>query len=173
MGWAIIANPHDKFDPAYVASGVLGLIREGDEKNPEAYQKYKLRLVEHFTVKAEVMFRDYSPVVFVNEIQPAVGGGNFTAATQAELAKTSMVVFQSIAFRQAVSVQQFGSNTIKKAVTGDKKASKVKVRNSVIEYFPQLADRKKAWQAGPGKEGFDESDAIAAALTYWLTKKYL
>lgn len=173
MGWAIVANPHDRFDPVYVDSGVMGLIRHVEGKNQEPYQEYKLRLVEYFAMKAEVLFRDHRPVAFANEIQPAVGGGNYTAATQAELAKTSMVVFQAAAFREAVTVKQFGSNTIKKAVTGDQKASKVKVRNAVIEYFPQLADRKRAWQTGPDKEGFDEPDAIAAALTYWLTKKYL
>lgn len=171
MGWAIVANPHDHFEPVYVASGVLGLIREGEGKNSEPYQEYKLRLVEHFTTQAEVMFRDYRPVVMVNEIQPAVGGGNYTAATQAELAKTSMVVYQAAAFREGLRVVQFASNTIKKTLTGNDKASKVKVRNAVIEQFPELADRKQAWQAS--KEGFDESDAIATALTYWLTKKYL
>jgi Holliday junction resolvasome RuvABC endonuclease subunit len=166
MGWAVIANPHDKFDPSYVASGILGLTRKEEDGKLEPYQEYKLRLVEYFSVKAEAMIMDYLPVIFVNEIQPAVGGGNYTVATQSELAKTSMVIFQASAYASAMNVSQIASNTIKKTLTGNKQASKVRVRDAVIEYFPQLADRKKGWQAG--KEGFDEVDAIGIGIVYFL-----
>lgn len=171
MGWAIIANPHTHFEPKYLASGTYGLIREGEGKNAEPWQEYKLRLVEHFTTKANLILYKYRPVVMANEIQPAVGGGNYVAATQAELAKTSSVVFQSAFFRDGLKVVQFGSNTIKKVLTQDAKASKVKVRNAVIEFFPELAEHKQRWQAS--KDGFDEPDAIGIALTYWMAKEYL
>lgn len=173
MGWAIIGNPHTHFEPKYVASGVLGLRRERDGENAEPYQVYKLRLVNHFTLKSQALLMDYRPVIVVNETQPAVGGGNFIAATQAELAKTSAVIFQSAGYAEGIKVVQVAANTVKKTVTGDSKASKVKVRDAVIEHFPGLSHRKVAWQSGKGKEGFDESDAIAVALTYWLTHIFL
>lgn len=172
MGWSIVANPHDAFAPVYVASGVHGLVRGGEgTKDLEPYQEYKLRLVEYFTAKAEATISNYLPVVLAGEIQPAVGGGNFVAATQSELAKTSMVIYQAAAFATGLKVVQFGSNTIKKTLTGNAKASKVKVRDAVIEHFPELTYKKKDWQAS--KEGFDECDAIAHALVYWLTRKFL
>lgn len=166
MGWAVIANAHDYFEPKYIASGTHGLRREKDED----FQPYKLRLVEHFTIKAESTLMDYLPVVVVNEIIPAVGGGNFIAATQSELAKVSATIYQSAGYASGLKVAQFGATTIKKALTNNGKASKVSVRNAVIEFFPELAHRKQAWQAG--KEGFDESDAIAIALTYIMTATY-
>ncbi len=171
MGWAIIANPHTHYAPVYIASGLFGLDRKGEGKNIEAYQEYKLRLVEHFSIKVDGILYKYRPVAMVNEVQPAVGGGSYIAATQAELAKTSMVVFQSAFYRDGLTVTQYGSNTIKKTLTGDQKASKVKVRDAVIEIFPELAHRKSAWQVS--NEGMDEPDAIATALCYWTKKEFL
>ncbi len=171
MGWAILANPHTHFEPQYVASGTYGLIRHGEGKDAEPWQEYKLRLIEHFTIKSGAILYKYRPLVLISEIQPAVGGGNYVAATQAELAKTSSVVFQSAFYREGLKVVQYGSNTIKKILTGDSGASKVKVRNAVIKFFPELAENKQRWQAN--KDGFDEPDAIGIALVYWMTKEYV
>lgn len=167
MGWAVVGNPHDHFEPKYIASGVHGLVRGKEED----FQPYKLRLVKLFAAKADSTIIDYLPVVIVNEIIPAVGGGNFIAATQSELAKVSAIIYQAAGYASGLKVAQLGATTIKKVVAKNGKASKVTVRNAVIEFFPELAHRKQAWQAG--KEGFDESDAVAICLAYWLTKKFL
>jgi Holliday junction resolvasome RuvABC endonuclease subunit len=172
LGWAVLANPQDRFAPVHVASGVYGLDRREDPEQ-EDWQVYRLRLVEHFTVKSEALIMDYLPVTVVTEIVPAVGGGNFIAATQSELAKTGATIFQSAGFASGLRVRQLGANTIKKRVTGNHKATKVQVRNKVIEYFPELEKFKSDWQAGRGKAGFDRPDAIATALAYILGQEYL
>ena len=88
-----------------------------------------------------------------------MGGGNFVAATQSELAKTALLVIEVTAIRMGIEVQRLAANTIKKSLTGSAKASKVKVRDVVLEVFPDLLPRKRELTIVA-----DESDAIGTGL---------
>src|SRR4051812_39755461 len=86
MGWAVIDK--DGHDYRYIFSSYEGVVRQ--EK--EAYQLYRRRLIEHWTVRFHVLLDTYTPDSIVYEILPAASGDNFVVATQAELAKTVLTV---------------------------------------------------------------------------------
>lgn len=164
LGWSVVNQPQD--GPLEVVdSGILGLERGRNGAKNEEFQVYKLRLIDYFVQKVPVLLRKYLPTTLVNEIQPAVGGGNFIAATQSELAKTALTVFQTFALAGAIRVEQLGSTTIKKRVANDGRATKAKIRNAVVEYFPDLGEELKRETTGP-KPVWDRSDALATALAY-------
>lgn len=164
LGWAVLDDHHDD-DVKLIDSGILGV----DRGDGEAFQAYKLRLINYFAQKVPVLLRKHLPTVVVSETQPAVGGGNFIAATQSELAKTAVTIFHAFAYAGSLKVIQIGASTIKKAATGDSKATKAKVRNSVIKVFPDIAEELKKETTGEKK--WDRSDAIAIGLAYFSARK--
>lgn len=153
MGYAFLDE-----GPTYIESGIYRCPRQKDEK----YQTYKIRLEEFWSVEALPLLTRHPITTIVNEIVPAVGGGNFVVATQSELTKTAITAVHVIAFMNGVGVRQVAANKVKLSVTGNSAATKVGVRNGVIEALPELANKKSSWL----KE-FDEPDAIAIGLT-WL-----
>lgn len=89
-----------------------------------------------------------------------------------ELVVAAITTAKVIAYQFGIEWHDFGANTIKKEVTGDGKATKTKVRNSVMAQFPQVADRHKEMKkeqklAGEKVEGLpaDVFDAVASAIT--------
>jgi Holliday junction resolvasome RuvABC endonuclease subunit len=158
-GWAIMSKPEGK--PILVNSGILGVHRN----DGEPFQDYKLRLTEYWATKIPGLFYKYQPLVTVNEIVPAVGGGNFILATQSELAKTVVTIMQAFAYSRAMTVRQIAASTIKKKLTGNKDATKAKVRNAVIEQLPDLKDELRKETTGD-KPVWDRSDAIGTGLVY-------
>lgn len=155
LGWAAIESGKT---PNEVAVGISGLKREDNGKK-EPYHEYRLRLIEFWRIEAESLLRKFEPEVLYNEIVPVVGGGNFVAATQSQLASTALTVLQLEAYRQGIDVVQIGANTIKKNIGGGKKASKVKVRNGVYRLLPTTKRFEKEWV-----KVHDGSDACAVAL---------
>lgn len=158
MGFGVLVRDGDKA-PQYIASGNLGLTRAGNKKEP--YQEYRLRLISMWVEEAEELLDRYQPDVVVSEIVPVVGGGNFVVATQSQLAATAITTVQAIAVRKGYEIKQVGATTVKAAIGGSKKATKVAVRNGVIKLIPRLEVEKKRWT-----KTFDESDAIAVGLTH-------
>jgi Holliday junction resolvasome RuvABC endonuclease subunit len=155
LGWAVVESGAT---PKEVAVGIYGLKRHGNEKK-EPYHEYRLRLIEYWRVRAEELLNSFKPDIMYNEIVPVVGGGNFVAATQSQLASTALTVLQLEAFRQGIEVKQIGANTVKKNIGGGKKATKVKVRNGVYRLLPTTERFKKEWV-----KVHDSSDACAIAL---------
>lgn len=163
MGWASIwkSDPglFQIVKPIYHMSGILSLEREGQK-----FQDYRVELVEELSVSIPALIELTQPDEIVNEIIPAVGGGNFVAATQSYLANTAITVVQTIAAIQGINFWQIGATTVQSQIAiGRKrgqKVSKVMVRNGVIKLLPELAPRKKQWV-----KTFDECDAIAIGLT--------
>lgn len=148
-GWACIDDGH------LMGHGVLGLPR-GDSE----YQQYRLRVVYYYADEADLLIERFSPHAVVSEIVPVVGGGNFVAATQSQLASTAMTAIMTTAVIRGLPIHQIGATTIKKLVAGSGKASKIQVRNAVFEHYPDLKPEKlKDWT-------LDESDAIATGLAY-------
>jgi len=168
LGWAVLERKQDR-TLEVIDSGVLGLARGQMGAKNEEYQLYKLRLIDYFVKVVPPLFQKYLPTRFINETQPAVGGGNFIAATQSELAKTAVTIFQVFAYINSIPVTQIGSTTIKKAVGKNKSATKAKVRDGVIEVFPNLAKELKIETTG-SKPVWDRSDAIATGIAYFATK---
>lgn len=170
MGWAIIEGDHNPggFDPQklpkWIDSGIWACPREGMD-----FQPYKLKMMSYMRGRISTTLSWHSGVdELVSEIVPAVGGGNFVAATQSYLANSAACVAQTVAMELTVSVFQVGATTIKKKIGGKKDATKVRVRNGVYIFFPFLqVSRGEVWKHGNnGKAMFDESDAIAAGLTH-------
>jgi Holliday junction resolvasome RuvABC endonuclease subunit len=155
MGWAVLSE--NSGSPIYVSSGIIAC----DRGAKEDFQPYRLRLIEHTMEEAIELLHTFDPAIVVSEIVPAVGGGNFIAATQSELAKAALTAFQVLSLLYGVELAQLGATTIKARIGGSKKATKVRVRNGVIDALPELVDRRKEWV-----KVFDESDAIAVGLAY-------
>ena len=156
LGWAIVESGKP---PKEVAVGISGLQRSGNGSK-EPYHEYRLRLIEYWSVESVSLLEQYSPDALYNEIVPVVGGGNFFAATQSQLASTALTVIQLEAIRRGIEVKQFGANTVKKNIGGGKKATKVKVRNGVYRLLPSTERFRKEWV-----KVHDSSDACAVALT--------
>lgn len=134
-------------------SGVIGLTRN----DKEAYAAYRHRLIDFWMEKFPDLIKDVD--LIVSEQVPAVGGGNFIAATQSELVKAVVTTCQVIAKQQGVPWREIAGSTIKKQLTGNGRATKVGVRNAVIGVFPELEPRKKELTVVA-----DESDAIGIGL---------
>lgn len=151
LGWAVVEYGIDG-NLRLIGSGIGGLERQGEEK----YSDYRVRLIHHW-VKEFRMFESFGCDLWYAERLPAVGGGNFIAATQAELAKAVLTTLEAMAYLNAIPVHEVDASHVKKRLTGKGAATKVGVRNAVIQVFPELWARKKEIVA-------DESDAIGIAL---------
>lgn len=165
-GWCVLeGDPERKGNkpPEWVGSGIFGLKRGGNKRTPEPFQQYRLRLVDFWIKTTPHLLDCYHPDVVVSEIVPAVGGGNFRAATQSQLAETAATVLITLVRLNAIPVEQIGATSVKARIGGSKKATKVGVRNGVFRFMPETKDKfEKAW-----KVVHDESDAFGVALTYF------
>lgn len=153
-GWAVLEH-----GPTYIDSGIIRFPRDGME-----FQKYRLALERFYVGQWDLMTGSWAPDVIINEIIPAVGGGNFVAATQSYLANVVVTCLHDSALRRGLAVAQQGATTVHKHIAlkkKGKKVTKVQVRNGVLAILPELKPRIKDWV----KE-FDEVDAIANGLTY-------
>ena len=157
LGWALVERKGDTYN--LLESGIKGLDRDADEP----FSDYRRRLIKYWSLEwSRLLYRlnnTYGPVHNIaSERLPAVGGGNFIAATQSELAKVVITVCQTLAEISLVIIwNEWAANTVKKNLTGNAKATKVNIRNAVIEVFPELKPRKKEILA-------DETDAIGIGL---------
>lgn len=152
MGWACLTSKPESL--IYVDSGIEEIPRSDNEP----FQVYKLRLIEFWAYHTNYLITKYKPYGIVSEMVPAIG---FERSVQNQLAKAAITSVQTISCFLDVPVYQIGATTVKKRIGGDGKASKVKVRNGVIEILPELRPRLKDWT-----KIFDESDAIAIGLAY-------
>lgn len=153
MGFAVVrGNGTDP--PEYVCSGVFGL-----EKRDETYHDYRIKLIRHFEDWAGEILLISHPDVVVNETLPVKG---FNDMSQALLAATALTTVQTIAIARGYIVGQVSSQRVKSAMASTPRATKVKVRNGVIDLLPEL----KATKLSKWTKEFDEPDAIAVGLTY-------
>lgn len=141
-------------------SGILGMDRVvGGQKM--VYQEFRLALIRYWIMHADELIRSCEPEALVSETVPVVGGGNFVLAADSQLVGTVTTTVQAVAFSNDLEVYQIGATTVKKQIGGVKSASKVKVRNGVLSFFPELEKRRKEFV-----KVFDETDAIAIGLTH-------
>lgn len=153
MGWAVVkGNGTDA--PQFIRSGIEGLTRGN-----ETYHEHRMMLINHFEDWAGVTLSLTQPDVVVNELLPVKG---FNDMSQALLAATALTVIQTIAVKRGYIVAQVSSQRVKNAMASTPRATKVAVRNGVIDLLPQL----KATKLSKWTKEFDEPDAIAVGLTY-------
>jgi len=161
MGYAVLEQSKNK-DIKKLGYGQLGVQRQRNKQNKlEAYHAYRMRLIDFWLKEAPILIRSFTPDIVVNEIVPVVGGGNFVAATQSQLAGTAITIVQAVAKQYDLPVSQIGATTVKAKIGGGKKATKVAVRNGVFKILPELEVHKKEWT-----KVFDVSDAFAIGLTH-------
>ncbi len=141
-------------------SGIVSLPRGKDE----AYQVYRERLVhfwvENFNEMGDALAhhsRCHGDTAFkvVFETVPAIGfqsGGT----VQSQLAQAVVTVCQTLCTEWSWPWEQISATTVKKRMTGYGDATKVQIRNAVLDLFPALEPRRKELTVHA-----DESDAIA------------
>jgi Holliday junction resolvasome RuvABC endonuclease subunit len=156
-GWAVLDS-----GPAYQASGVYGLERPKQGSKLEPYQSYRLRLIPFWVDTTMSLLSRYQPDKVISEVVPVVGGGNFVAATQSQLAATVTTVIHTVATLHDYEIGQLSAITVKTQIGGHKSATKVGVRDGVFNLLPPLRTRYKEWSGSKGQ--FDEPDAIALTL---------
>lgn len=152
-GWAILdvygsgANVRYEYVYSYVH-----MLPKGSDK----WTEYRRRLTTVWTDEFTGMLQ-FVPNVVCNELLPVTAGS--PSAAQRILGMTVVVVTHTICHQQGIECVEYAANTIKKRVTGKGTSTKVKVRDAVLEIFPELLPRKKEFIKTP-----DETDAIATAL---------
>lgn len=131
----------------------------GQETDPgEKYGEARRRLVQDWTNFLADLFDEWTPQMVVCETVPITGAAN--ASGQRLKALMVVVVAQVLCVQRGILFLEVAANTVKLKVTGKGDSTKPKIREAVIEIFPELADRRKEMTATP-----DISDAIAVALT--------
>lgn len=164
QGWAVIERDAKRIKskpPEYCGMGYFGVAREVNGSKTK-FEPYRLSLIEFWNEHMPILIERYEPDEFVSEIVPSVGGGNFVVATQSHLALCAITICQGIAIQHGIPVFQIGATSVKAKIGGDKKATKVRVRNGVIQIMPSLADFKKEWT-----KIFEVPDALAIGLAHW------
>lgn len=164
MGWAVL---NGRVGPRieYVASGVLGLDQEEDQK----YNDYRLQMIDYWCSVGLQLLNVHDPVLVVNEIMPMIDPQRGrSAATQSILAISAITAFQTLCSLNRVPVKQIAAVTVKKRIAGDAKATKVQVRNGVYKIVPEIETLKKGLWKGSGTHWEDESDAVAIGLAELL-----
>lgn len=151
MGVAVI----DKADDGTVEY-VYSTAWECNKHPDTSYQDYRLKVIREYVENAEILFGLFEPDALVNEILPVRG---FTNSAQIFLAHAALGAVQGIAYALGMNIAQIAAVTVKNRIGGSTKATKVGVRNGVLQVFPELEPKKYQLIA-------DESDAIAVGLTH-------
>jgi Holliday junction resolvasome RuvABC endonuclease subunit len=161
QGWIVLEEQGKNKPPIQHGLGYFGVPRNVNGSKTK-YQEYRLSVIELWLEQTPILIERYKPDEVVSEIVPPVGGGNFVVATQSQLALCAITTVQAVAIQHGLPVHQIGATTIKANIGGNKKATKVAVRNGVIKLMPELEEFKKEWT-----KVFEVSDAAATGLTHW------
>jgi Holliday junction resolvasome RuvABC endonuclease subunit len=156
-GWAVV---HE--GPSLEASGISRFTRTRNGKKVQ-YQVYRLELIDYWLAKAYDLMQIYNPDVVATEIVPVQGAGEGGGSAGLALAATVANTIQAVAKLEGIEVVQISAARVKRRIGGIKDATKVKVRNGVIELLPALESRRREWI---DSAEHDETDAIALGLVY-------
>lgn len=158
LGWAIVEKSNNQIN--YVDSGIVKF----SKPEKQTFQNYKIQVIKEYTQAiaqaGSILDQSVFPVdLIVNEIVPAVGS---FGGVQMYIVNAVMSVIQSAAIAREIPVEQVAATSVRSCLMpGKKKATKVQIRNKVIEIFPELKERKADW-----KKEFDEPDAIAIGVAW-------
>jgi len=156
-GYSVISVDLEFSNHEYITSGIFGLSRNDEEM--ETYSGYKKRLIKNAIDSFQDLLDEHEPDIAVFEFLPVSNVG--AAAGQRLLAFAVATVGQAMCDLNAVPWNEITASTVKKILTDSGVATKVKVKNSVIEIFPQLKEKKYL---------ADETDAIAVPIA-WTKRK--
>jgi len=115
----------------------------------------------------------YDPQVIVSELLPPGKLGSRSETTRAAISTC-----KAMAYLYGIPWINYGANTIKETIAGDGTASKARVRNAILELFPQWKIKHQDEKNKQKKEGLkrppgipqDAFDGAAAAVTHiWKT----
>ena len=151
LGWAVLQS-----GPKYIDSGLLTY-----KRIDIPFQHYRCELENYMWDGFTALIRTYHPDLIVNEILPAVGGGNFVG-TQSYLVNVVVSILHAVCISKVLPYQQVAARSVQSKIATKgkaKKISKVRVRNGVVAIFPELKPRIPDWI-----KVFDECDAIAVGL---------
>lgn len=160
LGWGSVSLEGED-----LALGLSGLIAHPREDSP--FNQYLNEGILQITEKFPVILSCVRPDVIYGEIVPSGRLGS-----RSELVVASITACKVIAFQWGIEWRDIAANTVKKVVTGDGTATKARVRNAVLEVFPNIEEnhkkmKKEQKEAGVKRpEGIpqDTFDAIAIAL---------
>jgi hypothetical protein len=155
MGYAAIDLGPKEVKSKTDSSGIGGL----DQNKDETYQDHRLRIIEYWAHFAQNLISEFKPDIIANEIVPPTGG-NMANMIHRQKAMAAITTVQVIAFQNNIPIKQVAASTVKKAIGGSGKATKIAVRNGVFELIPSTERFKNEW-----KTVHDHSDAFAVGLT--------
>jgi len=158
MGYALLeTGPKEVMSghEAHPPSGIKGV----EKLEGETYQDHRIRIIEFWAHTANEFVKIFQPDIIVNEIVPPTGG-NIGNLIHRQKAMTAITAVQVVAIQSGIEIKQIAASTVKKHIGGTGKATKVAVRNGVIELIPSTERFKPEW-----KTVFDHSDAFAVGLT--------
>lgn len=107
----------------------------------------------------------YQPAIIISEYVPAGKLGSNDSLVTAAITTCKVIAFQF-----GIDWYSIAASTVKKGLTGDHKASKAKVRNAIIDVFPEMGEshaqeKKEQKQSGLKMTGLPQDifDAVAIA----------
>lgn len=157
-GWCVLLH-EEGTDPRPLGSGIVAVPRGKTE-----FQPYRSHLISEWVNEITELLKWTKPTEIVYETIPAASSTNFVVATQSYLAHAQITTVHAIALANGYhNISQLGATTVKARIGGKKSATKVQVRNGVLEIMPGIAHKRTEWIAA---KTFDESDAFAIALTH-------
>jgi hypothetical protein len=136
-------------------SGIKGVEKQEDE----TYQAHRLRIIAYWAHTTNDFIKEFKPDIIASEIVPPTGG-NVGNVIHRQKAMAAITAVQVVAIQSGIEIKQIAASTIKKNIGGSGKATKVAVRNGVIQLLPSVERFKPEW-----KKVFDHSDAFAVGLT--------
>jgi crossover junction endodeoxyribonuclease RuvC len=146
----------------------IELINYGLIYHPQTAEKFN----DHLDAGIAQIVNDFpkylhlaQPAVIVSEYVPAGKLGSNDSLVTAAITTCKVIAFQF-----GVEWYSVAASTVKKGLTGDHRATKAKVRNAVIEAFPEIGEahaleKQQQKQSGEKATGIpqDVFDAIAIA----------
>lgn len=160
LGWGSVIDNGEE-----LSLGLSGLIAHPRD-TAATYNEYLNAGIEQITEKFPVILSLVQPTYITSEFVPAGKLGSRSETTVA-----SITCCKVIAFQWGVPWYDIGANTVKKILTDDATATKARIRNAVIEYFPPIGEnhaaaKKEQKAAGEKMTGIaqDVFDAIAIAI---------
>jgi crossover junction endodeoxyribonuclease RuvC len=156
MGYAVIdEGPKEAASKTEAASGIAGF--QQDEN--ETYQEHRLRIIKYWAEYGQELINQFKPDIIASEIVPPTGG-NSANMIHRQKAMAAITAVQVVALQNNIPIKQVAATTVKKAIGGSGKATKIAVRNGVYVLLPSTLRFKEEW-----KKIHDHSDAFAVGLT--------
>jgi Holliday junction resolvasome RuvABC endonuclease subunit len=163
LGWSSVI-----YENEVLSLGLSGLIANPRD-TAVLFNEYLNHGIEQITEKFPVILSLVTPSFIAAETVPSGRLGSRT-----ELVVAAITSCKVIAFQWGIPWYDIAANTVKKTVTGDGTATKARVRNAVIERFPEIginhaAIKKDQKEAGEKPIGIiqDVFDAVGIAITGW------